>query len=130
MITAPPPPAGIPSGYGNAFPIQWDNNLPVVTMPLISGDSTYAMPRAMAAMPPITLVETPYDGSMKAIEVPNGDMVLADGTVVSVGTGVGTSGTGTIFTPPDPPALPENWDNSGSTGKGIPSFNAPMLPGP
>ena len=134
IITAPVPPPDLLSGPVDVSSVPWDNNLPVVTMPLVYGNADYVIPPATAimgpapAVPPITLVETPHDGSVNAIEVPDGGTVLVDGTVVTGGTGIGTWGVGTIFPPPDPPVFPENWDNIGGTGNGIPSFNAPILP--
>jgi hypothetical protein len=72
-------------------------------------------------LPPITLVETPHDGSGMAIEVPDGGTVLVDGTVATCGMGTGSSGIGFIQ-PPPPPPLPGNWDSL--------AFNAPILSGP
>ncbi len=102
-------------------------------MPLVGTPADYATAQAMAlqvprpAIPSIPLVETPHDRSVRAFEVPNGATVLLDGTIVTGGTGMGSSGTGNIFTPPDPPALLSYRDNIGTASMGIPSFNAPIL---
>jgi hypothetical protein len=132
IITAPIPSTSVSVDLGDASPVPWSDNLPVVTMPLVYGPDSYGAydttqsPSVGSApiLPSIALVETPHDRSVKAIEVPNGGIVLQDGTVVTCGTGMGSGDIGPIDPPPALP-LPENWDSIG-----MPTFQAPVLSGP